>query len=840
MSALEDQLIGAAFRGEWAGPSKLPYLASLSPPQQADITIEGAFLRQLVLDLVASPPPPPRKSPQMYGVRLRGAIIKGEIDLSDCTGWRGAPLPPLLLECCIIRAGDLEERNIVCENTLVKQKIRRAINATNARLSRLSLNGCRVDGRIDLTGAKLDGDLEINYIVPLHKDCFCQIFARRCRINGSIIAKNAKLKIPLGLRTEFDVPDCALNLVNAEVRGSIMLQPKFCADGGVDMRGARVSRDIWAEAAKFIALDKIAFGAESLQCDGIVALRGKQGAPCMVQGGIDFLGATIGFLDLRGIHVSKSSRAPDDEKFVLRLELARVKGDLRLSYKNNKAIVNGHIDAFNLRVGGDLTLDYLNTASNHLTTSIDLTSSHVEGNLNSEKTFFLGIKEKLLVDGHMEGNPSMEKTVAEAPDKEKYGLVARNITIGNDCKLEALRGSVSLELSRIGGALVIRAEELADLNAKEAEVRGSVTASGMFRPRTNEQSLCFDGGRYLSGFNVGESELPLSINPEFMIASNSSFQNGQLIPILSIEDAHIDNDFRVEGIKVVPRDARNKIPFVVVSLRGLKSRVFHHDPKNSWGDNTADIKLKLKLDGFEYDRVDTEAVSRERVPLEAHIDWLSLQRNDENPNDYEPQPYEQLARALRNDGRFEDAKHITLQKLLLERQTMDRGLTRVFFLFMEKFFNHGLFPGKSVTWFVLSLFVGTVFFHIANHQGSDKPVLVLHSPAVSTLALPATIEADGSSVGMERTLKSEEVALQAYDNTVFERSCGDEVDSFWYALDVFVPLLDLNQEDKCTITMRKDGLCWRIFSNAYEIWGAIVTPIMLLSVTGLLRRYVEK
>lgn len=85
-------------------------------------------------------------------------------------------------------------------------------------------------------------------------------------------------------------------------------------------------------------------------------------------------------------------------------------------------------------------------------------------------------------------------------------------------------------------------------------------------------------------------------------------------------------------------------------------------------------------------------------------------------------------------------------------------------------------------------------------------------------------------------------AIENSEGLILERSCDDEVDSLWYALDVFVPLLDLQQEDKCSITMRTDGFnwLWRALSNIYEILGAIVTPIMLLSVSGLLRRYVEE
>ncbi len=118
-----------------------------------------------------------------------------------------------------------------------------------------------------------------------------------------------------------------------------------------------------------------------MQCDGIVALRANKttGKVCEVKGQLDFLGATIGYLDLRGIKIerSQSKGGPiTDEHSLLRLELARVKRDLRLDKRSGgiKTVVNGHIDAFNLRVGGDLIFD-------DLTISIDLTSSHVERNL---------------------------------------------------------------------------------------------------------------------------------------------------------------------------------------------------------------------------------------------------------------------------------------------------------------------------------------------------------------------------------------------------------------------------------------------------------------------------
>ncbi len=290
-------------------------------------------------------------------------------------------------------------------------------------------------------------------------------------------------------------------------------------------------------------------------------------------------------------------------------------------------------------------------------------------------------------------------------------------------------------------------------------------------------------------------------------------------------------------------------------------------PGCSWGPG-----IRLKLNGFEYDRVETEGVegkdkivkprivkdntdpkkafnetetakpekpkirTSKRVDetADAHIGWLTRQydcpqakphkhardrliacaieadsaKSAQGESVYEPQPYEQLARALHNEGKYEVAKRITLAKLSLERRFVHHQWIRPFLCIMEKWFDYGLFPGKSVTWFLmLWLLVGTSAFYIANYQ-VDEPVLVRHLVA-GTLALPG-------------------------------QRCGEEIDSLWYALDVFVPGLDLKQEDRCSITTRDEAWSWRAFSVIYEILGAIVTPIMLLSVTGMLRRYIER
>lgn len=818
-SALEQKLIDAAFQGDWVGFSESPDPSR----EQPDITVQGSFIRKLLLGLISTSAVAPQ-NPRMYGVRLRGAIIKGEIDLSDCSGSGGAPLAPLLLEHCIIKDGKPISCNIRHEEikeTRTTRKICRVINATNARLSRLSLEECHIDGRIDLTNAKLDGALEISGIKPFN-DC-CHIYARGCRIDRSLIAKRAELKIPAGLRTEFDTPDYALNLLNTEIGGSIILQPDFTADGGIDVRGAHVSHDIWAEAATFIASVENAFRAESLHCDGVVALRGEEKTKksCRLDGNLNLLSASVGYLDLRGISIRQSPHMKWPQDYAIRLDLAHVLDNLRLNPRRESSscldtCINAPIKAPNLRVGGDLILD-------RLTASIDLTSVHVEGNLSMK-------------DATFKSTDTNETNQAGGEKALRCGLFARNITIGNDCDMTGVSGAADLELSRIGGSLkVVNAKDLHALNASDTEVRGSVIISGRFQPQTSEQSMCFDGGSFLSGFYIGDDRSTDGSQDRLIIKPPTTGKADH--HILSIENAFIENDFQVARVELCSSiNVTAAIP-IIISLRGLKARVFRHSPSESWGSN-----IKLKLDGFEYERIDTRGESREqpshaptkkawfkelrkfwllpecvKASADAHEGWLSLQVG-QGAEGYDPQPYEQLARALYNDGKYEVAKHITRKKLSLEQDFIYSGWTRPFWRLLGKF-DYGLFPGKSVIWFLGLLIFGWVAFAAARDP--------IHLPC-----FPETWPKEPMLVRN----------LTATDSIyVLPNQPCLEVDSFWYALDVFVPLLDLRQEDKCTISMSGDAaFWWRLFKALYAIFGAFVTSIMILSLTGLLRRYIER
>jgi len=86
--------------------------------------------------------------------------------------------------------------------------------------------------------------------------------------------------------------------------------------------------------------------------------------------------------------------------------------------------------------------------------------------------------------------------------------------------------------------------------------------------------------------------------------------------------------------------------------------------------------------------------------------------------------------------------------------------------------------------------------------------------------------------------------------------CDLDVNSLLYAVDIFLPLIDLDQERRCTIRevggepagdgpgiseeQHDDYAGWRLGKALYEILGWIITSLVILTITGVLRRDLER
>ncbi len=148
------------------------------------------------------------------------------------------------------------------------------------------------------------------------------------------------------------------------------------------------------------------------------------------------------------------------------------------------------------------------------------------------------------------------------------------------------------------------------------------------------------------------------------------------------------------------------------------------------------------------------------------------------------------------------------------------------------FFDFGLSANRAVVTFVLCVALGTLAVYIANGEfglrPGSPPVLVAHLAAPQAF-LGQDLK-EGTVIHGKDT--KEQMASPA------DLPCGERIKPLLYALDVFIPVLDLRQQEACSIS--PDKVYWRYGQAVYALIGWVFTPLMFLSVTGILRRHLEK
>lgn len=230
------------------------------------------------------------------------------------------------------------------------------------------------------------------------------------------------------------------------------------------------------------------------------------------------------------------------------------------------------------------------------------------------------------------------------------------------------------------------------------------------------------------------------------------------------------------------------------------------------------------------DKLYEPAETAKARPAKPQMALLSL-------DDYNPQPYEELARALFAEGQFTNARDI-----LIFRSDMDNwlhvsnglrrpglihrmvALLRLLVMWpFSKAFAYGLKPSRSLAAFAFCIVLGWVGIFAA---------LRTDAMVVETTPIAIAIrQTDSMHLGM--VLVPGSTAPAGMFESIDRLDCGGEIDPLLYAFDVFVPLLDLRQETQCR--MSDDLFWWNLVKSLYAALGWIVTSITVLAVTGVLR-----
>lgn len=186
--------------------------------------------------------------------------------------------------------------------------------------------------------------------------------------------------------------------------------------------------------------------------------------------------------------------------------------------------------------------------------------------------------------------------------------------------------------------------------------------------------------------------------------------------------------------------------------------------------------------------VEIIALQRISTPARVRLKWLRKQYpiafsmfRSINSHTYSPQPFEQMAKAMMTAGLDADARRILLYKQRYRRRagTILRKPDRLLF---DLIAGHGLSPWRATRTLLLMFLLGWFGVWRANVGGM---LAVTVSPA-------ATVAVDDSG-------EFQPVLQRASGQTVSLIRCGNTVNEALYALDVFLPLVDLRQESECDV-----------------------------------------
>jgi hypothetical protein len=221
-----------------------------------------------------------------------------------------------------------------------------------------------------------------------------------------------------------------------------------------------------------------------------------------------------------------------------------------------------------------------------------------------------------------------------------------------------------------------------------------------------------------------------------------------------------------------------------------------------------------------------------------------------------PQPYAHLAKVFRDQGDDTTANEIEEQRIRIEhwleaKQSLKGKLLLPWWGLFGIGFRYGLSPIRAIVTFVMFLLLGWAFVAFANHQG-----LLVQSSSIA-----ATV--------VKTSPSGEPAAAVPYTNaqSLSDFPCGNSISQPLYAVDVFIPLLDLRQEARCDIRsigqsditgwqaytsnhrwigsrIRSALRAWMIYPSVwqwlkalYAVVGWVVTSLTILTLSGTLRKW---
>jgi hypothetical protein len=843
-------------RGDWADLGELP---------EAERVVAASFIRRV---LTATPltrsehgaitehqpnyapfypagdfAPVPVAAP---GVRLRRAVIAGQLDLSNCAGPGDTPLPALALEeCRLLGRADVSERDLQDDRALMCLDLCRAsiasVSLKDSAFTYVAMFNARIEGALDLSGVKplagwmhdafdsgrmaafrgamlaLRADLKVGPgdtetrldrvradPPALHPHNYCWLDLSGSHIQGSVLAHKVMLRVPRrdreGMTDVGRPPRFALRLEAAVVAGTLDARGGSVFDGGLSLYLAEIRDEVWLGGGRLVKEQGVALDAQGARLGGIFAIA----APPL---------RILGTVFLNSVRISGH----------FKLQAADIDGD------GGAALMVGAAT-----IGGDVTLG----AGAAIRGPVELSGTSIGGTLDLRGAILSGAIER-------EPAGSSISVCCNA-------IHGRNLSVGADAYLSdgfIADGCVWLSGARIGDDLDLRGATLAGEIPNQYQGGGGVPHTPFAMPEPVALAMSASdiavGGSLRIGGNRPSARM-------FAARGTVNLQRASVGKDLDIINASIARaPSSPAEVQVLDLGWCSVSGTLILSANQFDGAInLEHastnilcDDESGYGAASSVSLNGLSYEGF-YERDDGELASLPDL-VETRKTWL------ERMPHYRPQPYANLARILMRDGRPDEARDILVEKYRRERGERVRGLSPALFfkrpgeavqsslLYAASavwglMFGYGLKPSRAIGTLLCAFLVGWAFFAVADAQ---------HAMVIDQQPIAGYVQGDKMGGAL---LTTGEFATGLW--------CHDSIDPPLYALDVFIPLVDFRQESKCEMDWAQDAPAlaktngvanrtenlqiefYRYAKTFYALSGWVLLSLSILTFSGVLQR----
>ncbi len=220
----------------------------------------------------------------------------------------------------------------------------------------------------------------------------------------------------------------------------------------------------------------------------------------------------------------------------------------------------------------------------------------------------------------------------------------------------------------------------------------------------------------------------------------------------------------------------------------------------------------LDLDALSYERVSAAGGNQTARRLR----WLRLQYPGGVPSaqSFRPQPFEALAHVLRQSGRAEEADAVAVEKIRMRLAArVDDRWSRIVPSLLMLVSRHGHSSARAIASFLIFIALGSALYGTAL-WGFDQPFV--------------PVERDPTPVDYTTAFG----LLHAHH----EEGCAALVVPF-FALDAALPVVDIGQASTCRFDPRgPTRWIWLALHSLYTLLGAALSAVVVLTLSGLLRR----